>query len=78
MADLAVALCIVINDAQECGTLPLPNELVADKHDQTLKNLIRYLDPIYDPVRNPNGRFRRYREPCRLVEIDPNALDTGT
>lgn len=73
MANLAWGVCVAINNAKECGTFPLPVELVADRPEHTLKNLIRFFDPIYDPVLNPTGRFRRHREPYRIEEIDPDA-----
>ncbi len=76
MANLAWGVCYAINDAQECGTFPLPSALVTDKPDQTLRNLIEFLNPIWDPVRNPTGRFRRCRDPYRVEEIDPESIDT--
>lgn len=73
LAILARGLCTTINEAKECGTFPLPVELIADRPEQTLRNLTRFLNPIYDPVCNPTGRFKRYREPYRVEEIDPAA-----
>jgi hypothetical protein len=71
LARLAIALCDAIDNAKECGTFPLPADLVADKPEQTLSNLTRFFDPVWDPIHNPGGRFRRYRDPYRLEEIAP-------
>ncbi len=55
LACLARSLHVVIETAIEYGTFPLPATIAAATPDQTLKNLIRFFDPIYDPVRNPTG-----------------------
>ena len=59
LAMLARGLHNVLKDAVEYSTLPLPNELVDARTDVTMRNLIRFFDPIYDPVRNPNGKHHR-------------------
>ena len=59
LAMLARSLHNVLKDAVELSTLPLPDELVDARTDVTLRNLIRFFDPIYDPVRNPDGKHHR-------------------
>ena len=62
LASLARSLHPVLQDAVEYSALPLPNELVDARPDVTIRNLIRFFDPIYDPIRNPNGKHRRKTE----------------
>jgi hypothetical protein len=59
LAGLARTLHAVIQTAVVYGEFPLPSQLAAERPEQTLKNLIRFFDPIYDPVTNPNGKHRR-------------------
>ncbi len=59
LAMFARGLHYVLKDAVEYSTLPLPDELVDVRTDVTLRNLIRFFDPIYDPVRNSNGKHHR-------------------
>ena len=59
LADLAWGLHSVIEDAVEYNAFPLPHEILATRPDLTLRNLMRFFDVIYDPVRNPNGKIHR-------------------
>jgi hypothetical protein len=47
---------------------PLDKDVAAARPEQTISNLIRALDPIYDPVRNPNGRHGRAKWGEKEVE----------
>ena len=62
LAMLARGLHAVIQTAVVYSEFPLPHEIAAAKPELTLRNLIQFLDPIYDPVRNPNGKHHRRRE----------------
>jgi hypothetical protein len=53
LARLARSLQVVLQEAVQSRTCPLPAELVGLRTDETLRNLIRYLDPCPDPVRYP-------------------------
>ncbi len=59
MASLAYSLHWAIESAVEYNEFPLPSELLADRPEITMKNLIRFLDPVWDPVRNPDGKHKR-------------------
>jgi hypothetical protein len=59
LASLAWRLHDVIQTAIEYDDLPIPHELAATRPEQTIKNLIRYFDVVYDLVRNPNGKHQR-------------------
>lgn len=59
LAGLARSLHAVIQTAVVYDEFPLPGEVAAGRPEQTMKNLIRFFDPIYDPVMNPNGRHGR-------------------
>jgi hypothetical protein len=48
LAILARSLHIVFVEAVEADQSPLPHDLVGDTPDQTLRNLIRFLDPRPD------------------------------
>ena len=72
LASLAHSLNWVLEDAVEYSTFPLPNELVAAQTEVTLRNLIQFFDPIYDPVRNPNGKH--HRKP-RYLELERTDAD---
>jgi hypothetical protein len=61
LANLARNLHYTIEAAIVYNEFPLPTELSGCRPEHTLRNLIRYLDPIYDPVRNPNGKYERQR-----------------
>jgi len=71
LAGLANTLQIVIQDAVEYLAFPLPGELLAATPEATLRNLIRYFDPIYDPVRNPNGKHIRRQNSLKQEEEEP-------
>ena len=45
LAILARSLHVVFEDASIAGTNPLPADLLGERADQTLRNLIHYLDP---------------------------------
>lgn len=51
LAGLARYLQFVLSASVAAGTFALPDVLVSGRADQTLRNLIRYLDPNPDPVR---------------------------
>ncbi len=51
LAILARSLHCVLGEAVEAGTCPLPDGIVGARVDQTLRNLIRYLDPDPDQIR---------------------------
>ena len=53
LATLARSLHGVLEEAVEAGTNVLPAELVGRRVDETLRNLIHYLDPHPDPFRYP-------------------------
>jgi hypothetical protein len=72
LAQLAHGLNVVLNDAVEYSTLPLPNELVDVRTEVTLRNLIRFFNQIYDPVTNPNGKI--HRKP-RYFELEQPRTD---
>lgn len=74
LATLARSLHAVIQDAVDYSTFPLPNELAAARPDVTLKNLIKFFDPIYDPVRNPEGKHRRRSELFEMEETKANSI----
>jgi hypothetical protein len=66
LAILARSLHVLLADAAEAGTSPLPEGLVGDRADQTLRNLIRYLDPRPDPLRaekSPSEGIPEQRDP---------------
>jgi len=48
LATLARSLHVVFVEAVEAGTSPLSDDLIGDRADQTLRNLIRFLDPRRD------------------------------
>jgi hypothetical protein len=62
LAMLGRNLHAIIQTAVVYSVFPLPAELAAAKPDATLRNLIRFFDPIYDPVTNPNGKVQRRSE----------------
>jgi hypothetical protein len=62
LAMLARGLHGVIQTAVVYEDFPLPHELAAARPEQTIRNLIRFFDVVYDPVRNPNGRHKRRPE----------------
>lgn len=74
LAGLAETLHFVLQDAVEYNTFPLPYELVADRSEVTMSNLIRFFDPIYDPVRNPNGKLQRKHRSCKNAEANIERL----
>lgn len=45
LAILARSLHVVLEEAWEAGTNPLPEDLLGASPEQTLQNLIRHLDP---------------------------------
>ena len=77
LAALARSLHAVIQDAVDYSTFPLPKELAAARPDVTLRNLIKFLDPIYDPVRNPDGKHRRRSELFEIEEAIKNKENQG-
>jgi hypothetical protein len=50
LANLARCLHWVLSEAVQAGICPLPSALVGTRADQTLRHVIRYLDPHPDPV----------------------------
>ena len=54
LASLARSVYWVILKAQEHGDSPLPTDIIDDGQEQTLRNLICFLDPIKDTTRHPN------------------------
>jgi hypothetical protein len=72
LARLARTLNWVIRQADEHGCSPLPRTIIAEDAEQTLKNLICFLDPVKDTVRHPNwNQFH----PDRAHE--PDCFDAG-
>lgn len=59
LASLARSLHAVIQTAVMYVDFPLDKDVAAARPEQAISNLIRALDPIYDPVRNPNGTHGR-------------------
>jgi hypothetical protein len=53
LAWLARSLHLVLKEAVQQPDCPLPTELLGERPDETLQNLIRHLDPHPDPVRYP-------------------------
>ena len=51
LAMLARSLHVVFAEAVEAGTSPLPSPLIGDRADETLRNLIGFLDPRPDGIR---------------------------
>jgi hypothetical protein len=51
--------------AVECGQTRLPEQLLGTRADDTLRNLVRYLDPNPDPVRH-------------TLTAEPNAGESGS
>jgi hypothetical protein len=51
LAALARSLHFVLGEAVQTGDCPFPPHLIGDQADQTLRNLIRFLDP--NPDRHP-------------------------
>ena len=51
LAALARSLHAVLRDAVAAGECAVPPELLGDRSDQTLRNLICYLDPQPHPTR---------------------------
>jgi hypothetical protein len=74
LATLARSLHAVMQTAVRYCDFPLPHELAAQKPELTMKNLIQFLDPIYDPVRNPKGR--RHRSPQQEEKEEPKTDQT--
>jgi hypothetical protein len=72
LATLARSLHAVIQTAIVHDEFPLPHELAAARPEQTMRNLMQFFDPIYDPVRNPNGKLRR---PLDLIEKEEPKTD---
>ena len=62
LAALARSLHAMLTEAVEAGTCPLPPALVSERTDQTLRNLIRYLDPDPDPVRYSGSLWEMSQE----------------
>jgi len=61
LAALAQSLHVVLVKAVEAGKNPLPDDLIGDRTDQTLRNLIRFLDPrpdLFAVEERPTGGFR--------------------
>ena len=52
LATLARSLHVVFAEAVEVGESPLPHDLIGDRADQTLRNLIRFLDRRRDRFRS--------------------------
>ena len=75
LAELAWGLHFVIKEAVEYSAFPLPSELSAASPEITLRNLMKFFDVIYDPVRNPNGKI--HRKP-RYSETDRPKTDKST
>jgi len=74
LAMLALSLNAVIETAIENGEFPLPQDLLAARPEETLRNLIRFFDPIYDPVRNPHGKHKRpERQRATVQSVKPIA-----
>ena len=48
LAILARSLHVVFREAVEANQSPLPHGLIGNRPDQTLRNLIRFLDPRPD------------------------------
>ncbi len=54
LATLAQAIYCVLLEAAEHGDCPLPTNIIAGDQEQTLKNLICFLDPVKDTTRHPD------------------------
>ena len=63
LAGLARTIYRVIIVGSERGDFPLPPEIVGDGIEQTLRNLLCYLDPVKDTTCHPDwNRFHPGRE----------------
>ena len=70
LASLARSIYWVIIYGFEQGDSPLPRDIRGDTVEQTLRNLMCYLDPVKDTIRYPDwNRFHPGREG------DPDILD---
>jgi hypothetical protein len=67
LAALARSLHAVFEDAVECGQSRLPEQLLGTRADETLHNLILYLDTDPDPVRQPSNEGPKTRASGSLL-----------
>ena len=51
LATLARSLHVVVDEAIKAGTFPLPSALLADRPEETLRNLIYHFDPDKNHIR---------------------------
>ena len=72
LATLGRNLHAVIQTAVVYSAFPLPPELAAARPDATLMNLIRFFDPIYDPITNPNGIVQRTSDFIKMEDTKTN------
>lgn len=54
LAQLATTINYLIVDSANTRYSRLPDEIVGSDIEQTLRNLICWLDPYRDPIRHPN------------------------
>ena len=72
LATLGRSLHAVIQTAVVYSAFPLPDEVAAGRPDATLRNLIRFFDPIYDPIANPNGTVQRRSDFFKMEDTKTN------
>jgi hypothetical protein len=72
LAALARGLHVVLQEAVQQPDCPLPAALVGQRADETLRNLIGYLDPHPDPVRYPQKVQKE-----ELPWLNPNSLSVN-
>jgi hypothetical protein len=61
LAGLARNLHYIIQTAIVYNEFPLSPDLSGARPEHTMRNLIKFFDPIYDPFRNPNGKHERHK-----------------
>ena len=71
LAGLARYLQFVLTASVAAGTFALPDALVSGRADQTLRNLIRYLDPDPDPIQYSGSRWQMSPAPPPRGEAPP-------
>ena len=74
LATLGRGLHAVIQTAVVHCVFPLPTEIAAARPEATLRNLTQFFDPVYDPVRNPNGTVRRRQEFFEMEEAKTDKI----